>query len=488
MMAVGFRQIFSFVPDPPKANHPGTRMLLIPRTKSTLEMKHLFFPCLLLLLFTGLSPLVAQEVTGPMLPSAQITGGVITERGEEVEDVQVSVMGYVVEDQTTGQDGHFGFTDMPLDHNYTLSAARDEARLNGVNTLDLILMVRHVLGTARLDSPYKMIAADVDRSGHISTLDIIQLRRLLLGNTVDFPGGNAAWRFVDASYVFPDPSNPFATYFPEMYHVGPLEADMSQADFVAVKVGDVDGSARTNTVYRPEAVTSAQTAIEFMVEDQEVTAGEWVDITFRAAYLNELRGYQFTLEFNPNALEVQEILAGDVPNMFPEENFGRQDLAEGILTTLWHEYDQRAVGRESILFTLHCRVKQSGHLRDWLYLGSRHLTAEAYLQNGQTQAVALAFTQPDQLARMQTGFELFQNRPNPWQNETIIPFQLDTEGTVRLRIFDVAGKLVYTREGAFGLGYHELGIERNDLPATGVFYYMLEANGFRATRRMVLTN
>ncbi|MCB0637118.1 MAG: T9SS type A sorting domain-containing protein [Lewinella sp.] len=451
-------------------------------------MKHIFPLCLLVLGLGGPVHLAGQEVAGPMLPDAHIRGGVVTERGEEVEAVQVNVMGYSATPRTTGVDGNYAFGSLPTEHNYTLSASNDQALLNGLNTLDLILLSRHVLGTARLDSPYKMIAADVDRSGHISALDIIRLRRLLLQLDEELPNQNTSWRFVDASYVFPDPDNPFATYFPEMYNVGMLEDHVSQADFVAVKVGDVDGSARTNGVFRPEPTEGGnQPVFEIQVADQAVAAGDWVDITFRAEYMNEMQGYQFTLEFDPNALEVMDVLAGDLPNLFPEENFNLSSLSEGVLTTLWHEFDMSATGRESILFTLHCQARQSGHLRDWLYLGSRYLKAEAYGQNGETMDVGLSFARPDAVLQ-KNGFELFQNRPNPWKDETIIPFQLEVPGEVRLSIYDVAGKLVYYQAGSFSQGYHELGIERDDLPAIGVFYYTLETNGYRATRRMVLTN
>ena len=47
---------------------------------------------------------------------------------------------------------------------------------------------------------------------------------------------------VDAAFLFPDPANPWKTAFPEVANINNLQADV-KADFVAVKIGDVNGSA-----------------------------------------------------------------------------------------------------------------------------------------------------------------------------------------------------------------------------------------------------
>jgi hypothetical protein len=56
----------------------------------------------------------------------------------------------------------------------------------GVSTFDLVLITRHILGETLLDSPYKLIAADVDNSGYISVSDLIQLRELILSVRTSF--------------------------------------------------------------------------------------------------------------------------------------------------------------------------------------------------------------------------------------------------------------------------------------------------------------
>ena len=416
-----------------------------------------------------------------------IAGGVLTENGEEVENVMIMVSGNSPDMMYTELDGSFMFDNLELGIDYSVVAQLNENLLNGVTTFDLILMSKHILGTAILDSPYKLIAADVDRSGHISTLDIIKLRKLILNIDNELPNNNTSWRFIDAAYEFPDPSNPFMGYFPEFFNINDLDGPEMHADFIAIKVGDVNNSATPNSFSGGGDDRSSGTPLALKVASAEVEVGETIDIPFTARYMNEWMGYQFTLEFDPSALQVEEIIPGDMPNLYPEENFHIYDERSGFITTVWNEYGASASSKELTVFTLRCTAKQSGNIREWLYMSSRITKAEAYTQDGEVEEVSLSFFEENQ-ATISSNFELFQNRPNPWNNTTIIPFQLDPGGDARLTVYDMAGKLVYEVADYYSEGYHEISISRNDLPAVGLFYYTLESGEQRATRKMVLTD
>ena len=106
-------------------------------------------------------------------------------------------------------------------------------------------MSKHVLGTQILDSPYKMIAADANNSVSITTFDMVQIRKVILGIDDQFPN-NTSWRFVDRDYLFSDPSNPFNDEFPELININVLEESRLDADFISIKVGDVNGTALPN--------------------------------------------------------------------------------------------------------------------------------------------------------------------------------------------------------------------------------------------------
>ena len=51
-----------------------------------------------------------------------------------------------------------------------------------------------------LDSPYKRIAADANRTGSITTLDMIQIQQLILGEILEFEQYQLA--FCEKDFVF----------------------------------------------------------------------------------------------------------------------------------------------------------------------------------------------------------------------------------------------------------------------------------------------
>jgi hypothetical protein len=56
----------------------------------------------------------------------------------------------------------------------------------GVSTLDLVDMQKHLL-IKPLSSPYKMIAADANNSKSITAIDLIEMRKLILGIYAELP-------------------------------------------------------------------------------------------------------------------------------------------------------------------------------------------------------------------------------------------------------------------------------------------------------------
>lgn len=94
---------------------------------------------------------------------------------------------------TTNAQGLFSL-DVPPPGS-SLRPSKDGDDTNGVSTLDLILINRHILGVEPLPSPFHLLAADVNLTGSITTLDLIQIRKLILGINTEFPA-QESWRFV----------------------------------------------------------------------------------------------------------------------------------------------------------------------------------------------------------------------------------------------------------------------------------------------------
>ena len=101
--------------------------------------------------------------------SPTIAGAVETEYEAPVEDVTISLSGQGTASMQTGADGTYSFAGLVDGYDYTIIPERDGDYLNGVSTFDLVLISQHILGVQLLDSPYKRIAADVNKSESITT-------------------------------------------------------------------------------------------------------------------------------------------------------------------------------------------------------------------------------------------------------------------------------------------------------------------------------
>ncbi|MCB0557399.1 MAG: hypothetical protein H6573_26525 [Lewinellaceae bacterium] len=168
-----------------------------------------------------------------------VDGRVIREDGVPIEDVQVNLSSPTSSSVFTNVQGSYSFFGLSEGDSIRITPEINSSYTENVSTQDLVLISRHILGVQPLGSPYKMIAADVNNSKSITTLDLIMLRRLLLGMDIEFEA-NTSWRFVRLDYAFPEPSNPWAEPFPERIDINGLPAAGAQnLDFVAVKVGDV---------------------------------------------------------------------------------------------------------------------------------------------------------------------------------------------------------------------------------------------------------
>ncbi|RMG83545.1 MAG: hypothetical protein D6714_09515, partial [Bacteroidetes bacterium] len=188
-----------------------------------------------------------QDNMGACMGPPLIAGTIENETGQGINQVEVHLNGDPDSVFTTSSDGHFIFENLTLGNDYTVSPTKTVNYLNGVTTYDLVLISRHILGTIQLSSPYKILAADVNQSKSVSTSDLVQIRRLILHLDTAF-ANSPSWRFMDKDFVFDDPQNPFLNDIPEVLSFNDLADEITDADFIGWKVGDVNNSANPDNL------------------------------------------------------------------------------------------------------------------------------------------------------------------------------------------------------------------------------------------------
>ncbi|MEM1323704.1 MAG: peroxidase family protein [Bacteroidota bacterium] len=412
----------------------------------------------------------------------EINGIVTMESGLEIKNVNLEIEGSTnSRPATTDENGEYTFSQLKTCEEYTVTPQKEGDYRDGVTTFDLVLTTKHILGAQDLDSPYKLIAADVNNSGSITTFDVVQMRKLILAVEDEFPDSES-WRFIDADYMFSDPTDPFAEPFREYAWVGSLSQAM-QFDFVAVKMGDVNDSANPNT-FQSSQDRWINEPLVFQAADQDFKAGELVEVVFRAPAMSQTLGYQYTLEYDSDKLDVEAIEPGQLRGLYKDNFAVHQD--KGLITTSWN--GQQILAPEVGLYTIAFRAKTNGKLSELISINSDLTKAEAYDLEFAHREVVLEFTATDKNLPLASDLILHQNRPNPFMGLTTISFVLPEACEASLVIYDLAGREIYVVSNDYPKGYNELDINSNMLPASGMLYYQLRTPFGTRSKLMTIAN
>ncbi len=406
-----------------------------------------------------------SDITKP-----RVAGKITMPDGEAIQEVEVSVAGAgtMPAPYMTSENGDYAF-ELNDGAAYQLIPAKDNNPLNGVSTFDLVLISKHILGIQYIPSPYHIIAADINRSGTITAFDMVQLRRLILNITTEFPD-NKSWRFVDASYQFTS-ADPLTEAFNETIVVDVNGVDQMNNNFIAIKVGDVSGNASANELVTAEARTSSD-RVSITIENKIVKVGQEITVDFTIPADQELDGYQFALAYQDLSLvEMQE-------GLVKETNIGWTMKDRNVLPISWNKVGDQSF--ESNQFTLTFKAEKTAALSELLMIQPRVMEAEAYTTEREIKQIELAFT------AIAAPFEVQQNRPNPFTTQTTIGFQLPEADMVSLTILTPDGKEVKKWSQYFDKGYNEWNIQSHELSEKGILYYKIQSKDQVQTKKMIL--
>lgn len=404
------------------------------------------------------------------IAAAMIAGAVITTKGDMLEKAQVTLS---AGDQIlTDVSGTYEFPNNDLYSSYRLTANKNDDPLNGVSTLDLLLIQRHLLGITPFDTPYKVIAGDINSDGRVSSIDLVQLRRLLLGITIDFPH-NQSWRFLRPGQTWKNDLSPFP--FEEELIIQELRSDMPDQNFQAVKIGDVSGNAIANSLL---AGSRSGGQLELLLADQWVTAGQTVEVPVRVAANSILAAYQMTI--STYGAKVNGLVPGQL--WLSDANYAL--LNPNTATVAWHNAEPQQVN--DVLMYISITASKDAYVSDLLDINSSVTEAEAYDDNYTPMEIAATFVRKELQSLTQDEYALQQNQPNPFSDMTEIGFTLAEAGAVKLTVSDAAGKILKVIEGNYSQGSHRIQLHRSEVNTSGIAYYQLESGTYTETRKMII--
>jgi formylglycine-generating enzyme required for sulfatase activity len=206
----------------------------------------------------------------------------------------------------------------------------DSPLVNGVSTLDVSLIRRHILGVTPLDSSAKVLAADVNGSGSINTVDITWVRRFILGLIPQLPGG--LWRFIPSTHTSSDPMQAWSA--PSIRSVPAGASTLSAMDFIAIKLGDVNGSWRQAAGATTQLTLAANQGSRLHLGGGAVTRGTEANLPVWMEGFGPVTSIQFSIRWDPEQFRFIGLGQTSLPG-FSNANMGTNRVAEGLLGVSW---------------------------------------------------------------------------------------------------------------------------------------------------------
>jgi hypothetical protein len=397
--------------------------------------------------------------------SSIVSGYVRYEDGTPMSQIPVYATGPENIQTVTGEDGFFSFEELNTNFEVTLTPVYDENHTDGITTFDIILMQRHLLGLDNLDSPYKVIAADVNGNGKLNASDIFELRKLILADT-DKLNGTTSYVFVPATMTFHDPLDPWDSgdiFNAHLYSTVPSDP----IELTGIKVGDVSKNS-LHASARSVSGTS-QWTYSSILKNGQLT----IDV-FAESY-TLLEGFQATLRFDPAELDFVDFVPGLIH--IRNENFSDKYLDQGLIPVSWNDFSPREIKPGEPIFSLVFRSENM--LSPQLGFTSWPVLPETYESSGRQDL------QLKSKIRAVDSFTILGISPNPWASNTVLDFHVKRAEEVQLKVFDLYGKVLLDETIEPTLGENSYRFDNALLPGTGMYYIHI-SNGIEAhTSKMI---
>ncbi len=364
-------------------------------------------------------------------------------------------------------NGSYSFNSLSTSVDYDISGATSENDyLNGVTTLDLVIIQKYLLGLKEINDPLKLIAADANGNGDVAASDLLEIRKTILGMSNGF--ANKSWVLISTDYQFQNIAQAAAeAKAAQIRHIAAGDENITNANFVAVKIGDINGSANALESRNGNSVT-------MMLDDVTLEAAQEVEVPFYAKDFRNVYGAQFTL--NVSNLNVEGITSGAI-----QVNESNINVVNDNLVMSWNDAKGVNVEDGTVLFTLTLKSNANTNLSNVLNVSDQVLRSEAYTGSDlEINTVKLGYRNSG------VSYALYQNEPNPFTEETVIGFDLPEAGAYTLTVYDVTGKVLVVRNAEGTAGYNAEKLSKKDLNANGVLYYRLESGDYTATKKMIV--
>lgn len=309
---------------------------------------------------------------------------------------------------------------------------------------DLVLVQRHLLFLEIFDSPYKYFAADVNNNQDINITDLVLMQRILLFLENDFPD-NTSWRFIPEDFVFLNPNNPLLISPPDSILFNDINADQFNGDFVAIKVGDIDGDADPGNTPPPGNTDATASPIFLKFVDQYFQKGNLYTVKIPVPDASYIAGFQTELSFDRDKLTIHSISQSKSSSKYLLQVNDQSTQAGKIAFSCLQ--NEGGPMDEKDLLLVQLEAKKSGWLSEMLSIDTVRISSEIcrYPEDGvlKKQALGIQFIPMTNNSNDPLSVQPIQIIPNPVNNFFKIYWE-DNKQLVgaKIELFECSGRKI----------------------------------------------
>lgn len=405
----------------------------------------------------------AYSIPSPSFPNS-FTGRLIMPNNKLIRGATVNLSNLY--SFTSATDGSFNASSVtPKNYVIKCSKNNDITKANGVTATDVLLIQRHILNTTKLNSAYKIIAADVTGDKIINSTDILRIKRLILGTDTTFTSaarGSRLWEFVDSAYTFPDTTNPFP-FKDSIVSAATLNSNKTNQTFIGVRLGDVNYDWNP-TVSRGVPTSPVKFIYETIINDDKIK------IPISVNNFNKLMAAQYTLHFDNNKYD----FVGIENDILGFEFNSTKAKQTGNISFIWT--DRNATEKTMIdgsgIFTLVLKARVNKNaFKDEISLSLNNDITE-------TEAVTTNFRSIGiELEKQQDLKEQFTVSPNPNNGNIRIVLNSKADKSTTISVSDVSGKTILNKITDVKQGSNTLQLNLNSKGKIAAGIYIIKIAG-----------
>lgn len=229
----------------------------------------------------------------------------------------------------------------------------------------------------------------------------------------------------------------------------------------------------------------------------EANEGQVVDVPISVSGFDDIFSMQFSLNWDTTVIRFKEVhsFTESLPQ-FTKESIGTTEVEAGKLIVVWFDNSLQGISLADSTHLLQVKfevIGQGGEASDILFsdipavieiVDASSTVIEATLAHG---VISIPETLTStKFLQSPNGMRLFQNHPNPFNENTTIQLYFNTVEWVTFAVTDVQGRLVYSEQFRSTIGRNDIQLSKEILPAIGIYNYTIQAKAYQLSKQMIL--